>query len=112
MYTEIFNSDYQIRVGKNQQENDYIIRTSSQTSLWFHLKDFPSAHATVTNIKKPGVYGKDVIFRVATLVKDAAKQGVNNLQKVSVNYLPIKNVKRTEIPGKVILTKSPKIIQV
>ena len=112
MYTEIFNSDYQIRVGKNQQENDYIIRTSSQTSLWFHLKDFPSAHATVTNIKKPGIYTREVIIRIASLVKDNSKNGVNNLQKVSVNYLPIKNVKRTETPGKVILTKSPKTIQV
>lgn len=112
MYTEIFNSDYQIRVGKNQEENDYIVRTSSQTSLWFHLRDFPSAHASVTNIKKPGVYSRDVIFRTALLVKDASKQGVNNLQKVSVNYLPIKNVKRTEIKGKVILAKSPKVVQV
>ena len=111
MYTEVFNGNFHIRLGKNQQENDTIVRTSPQTALWFHLKDFPSAHAVVTNIVKPGIYDKDVI-RAATLIKDNVKQGVNNLQKLSVNYLPIKNVKRTEIPGQVILTKSPKIIQV
>ena len=112
MYTEVFNGNYHIRVGKTQQENDTIVRTSPQTAMWFHLKDFPSAHAVVTNIVKPGIYEREVIIRAATLVKDNAKQGVNNLQKLSVNYLPIKNVKRTEIPGQVIMTKSPKIIQV
>ena len=112
MYTEVFNADYHIRLGKTQIENDNIVRTSPQTALWFHLKDFPSAHAVVTNITKPGKYDYAVVIRAATLVKDNAKQGVNNLQKVSVNYLPIKNVKRTEIQGQVILTKTPKMIQV
>ena len=112
MYTEVFNGDYHIRVGKNQQENDNIVRTSPQSALWFHLKDFPSAHAVVTNIVKPGKYDNAVIIRAATLVKDSAKQGVNNLQKVSVNYLPIKNVRRTEILGQVFLRKAPKTIHV
>jgi predicted ribosome quality control (RQC) complex YloA/Tae2 family protein len=112
MYTEIFNGDYQIKVGHNQHENDFIIRTASQNTLWFHLKDFPSAHATITNITKPGKYDSAAIVRAASLVKVHAKNGVNNLQKLSVNYLPIKNVKRTETPGKVIMTKSPQTIQV
>ena len=117
MYSEIFNANYQIRLGKNQQENDTIIRTSPQTALWFHLKDFPSGHAVVTNIsniKKSGLglglYDKEVIIRAATLVKENSKIGVNNLYKVSVNYLPIKNVKRTDIPGQVILTKTPNVV--
>jgi predicted ribosome quality control (RQC) complex YloA/Tae2 family protein len=112
MYTEIFNGDYQIKVGHNQNENDLLIRSAPQTALWFHLKDFPSAHATITNITKPGKYDSAAIVRTASLVKIHAKNGVNNLQKVSVNYLPIKNVKRTETPGKVILTKSPQTIQI
>lgn len=112
MYTEVFNGDYQIKVGLNQHENDLLIRAAPQTALWFHLKDFPSAHATITNITKQGKYDNLAIIRAASLVKTHAKNGVNNLQKVSVNYLPIKNVKRTETPGKVIMTKSPKTIQV
>jgi len=112
MYTEIFNGDYQIKVGQNQHENDIIIRSAPQTALWFHLKDFTSAHATITNITKPGKYDTIAIIRIASLVKIHAKSGVNSLQKLSVNYLPIKNVKRTETPGKVIMTKTPKTIQV
>ena len=112
MYTEVFNGDYQIKVGQNQHENDLLIRSAPQTALWFHLKDFPSAHATITNITKPGKYDSAAIVRAASLVKVHAKNGVNNLQKLSVNYLPIKNVKRTETPGKVIMTKSPQTIQI
>ena len=114
MYTEIFNIDYQIKVGRNQKENDILIRTAPQNAFWFHLADFPSAHAilTKTNTTKPGKYDTIAIIRAASLVKIHAKSGVNNLQKLSVNYLPIKNVKRTETPGKVIMTKTPKTIQV
>ena len=110
MYTEVFNADYHIMLGKNQKENDTLVRTSPQNALWFHLRDFPSSHAVVTNTKTPGVYDSTVVIRAATLVKDNAKQGVNNLQKVSINYLPIKNVKRTDVPGQVILTKTPKTV--
>lgn len=110
MYTEVFNADYHIRLGKNQKENDTLVRTSPQNALWFHLRDFPSGHAVVTNTSTPGVYDSIVVMRAATLVKESAKQGVNNLQKVSVNYLPIKNVKRTDVPGQVILTKTPKTV--
>jgi hypothetical protein len=118
MYTEIFNGDYQIKVGHNQNENDLLIRSAPQTALWLHLKDFPSAHAILTKINtttrqsNQTKYETIAIFRAASLVKIHAKNGVNNLQKLSVNYLPIKNVKRTETPGKVIMTKSPQTIQV
>ena len=117
MYTEVFNGDYQIKVGQNQHENDLLIRSAPQTALWFHLKDFPSAHATLTKINttrpsNQAKYDSLAVIRAASLVKVHAKNGVNNLQKLSVNYLPIKNVKRTEIPGKVAMTKSPQTIQV
>jgi hypothetical protein len=114
MYTEIFNGDYQIKVGHTQNENDVIIRSAPQHAFWFHLADFPSAHAilTKTNTTKPGKYDGAAIVRAASLVKIHAKKSVNSLQKLSVNYLPIKNVKRTETPGKVIMTKTPKMIQI
>ena len=117
MYTEVFNGDYQIKVGQNQHENDLLIRSAPQTALWFHLKDFPSAHAILAKINttrqsNQTKYDTLAIIRAASLVKIHAKNGVNNLQKLSVNYLPIKNVKRTETPGKVIMTKSPQTIQI
>jgi predicted ribosome quality control (RQC) complex YloA/Tae2 family protein len=112
MYSEIFNGDYAIQVGANQAENDALVKKAPQHAMWFHLKDFPSAHAMVVNTAKPGTYGADVIQRAATLVKERASFGVRSLQNVGVNYLPIKCVRRTETPGKVIMLKSPKCIHV
>ena len=112
MYSEIFNSAYTIQVGANQAENDALVKRAPQHAMWFHLKDFPSAHAVVVNTAKAGTYDTDVIRRAATLVKDRAAPGVRSLQNVGVNYLLMKWVRRTETPGKVIMTKAAKCIQV
>ena len=112
MYSEIFNGDYAIKVGANQVENDALVKQSPQHAMWFHLKDFPSAHAVVVNTAKAGTYDTVVIKRAATLVKDRAAPGIRGLRSVGVNYLAIKHVRRTETPGAVIMLKSPKCIQV
>ena len=112
MYSEIFNGTYAIQVGANQAENDALIKRAPQHAMWFHLKDFPSAHAVVINTAKAGTYDTDVIKRAATLVKDRAAPGIRSLQNAGVNYLLMKWVRRTETPGKVIMLKSPKCIQV
>ena len=112
LYTEVFNTDYAIRVGSNKGENDSLVKRAPQHAMWFHLKDFPSAHAVVVNTVKPGVFDTDVIRRAATLVKDRAAPGVRNLRGVGVNYLLAKHVRRTEVPGKVIMLKTPFCIQI
>jgi predicted ribosome quality control (RQC) complex YloA/Tae2 family protein len=110
MYSEIFNGDYEIRIGANQAENDALVKKAPQHAMWFHLKDFPSAHAVVINTAK--TYDAEVIRRAATLVKERAAPGVRNLQTVGVNYLTIKYVRRTETPGKVIMLKAAKCVQI
>ena len=112
MYSEIFNGNYAIRVGANQAENDALVKRAPQHAMWFHLKDFPSAHAVVVNTAKAGTCDADAIRRAATLVKECAAPGVRNLHSVGVNYLTIKYVRRTETPGKVIMLKTPKCIQI
>jgi predicted ribosome quality control (RQC) complex YloA/Tae2 family protein len=112
MYTEIFNGDYKIYIGANQAENDALVKKAPQHAMWFHLKDFPSAHAVVVNTVKAGVIDADVIRRAATLVKERAAPGVRSLQNVGVNYLLMKWVRCTETPGKVIMLKAAKCVQV
>jgi predicted ribosome quality control (RQC) complex YloA/Tae2 family protein len=112
MYSEIFNGDYKIYIGANQAENDALIKKAPQHATWFHLKDFPSAHAIVVNTAKAGVIDAEVIRRAATLVKERAAPGVRTLKNVGVNYLTIKYVQRTETPGTVIMTKTAKCIQI
>jgi predicted ribosome quality control (RQC) complex YloA/Tae2 family protein len=112
MYSEIFNIDYKICIGANQAENDALVKGAPQHAMWFHLKDFPSAHAVVVNTAKAGTYDADVIRRAATLVKERAAVNVRGLRSVGVNYLPAKYVRRTETPGKVIMTKAAKCIHI
>ena len=112
MYTEIFNDTYTIQVGANQAENDALVKKAPQHAMWFHLNDFPSAHAVVVNTAKAGTYDSEVIRRAATLVKERAAVNIRGLNRVGVNYLPIKCVRRTETPGKVIMTKTAKCIQI
>ena len=112
MYSEIFNGDYTIQVGSNQAENDALIKKAPQHAMWFHLKDFPSAHAVVVNTAKAGVIDAEVIRRAATLVKERSAPGIRGLRSVGVNYLTIKHVRRTETLGKVIMLKATKCIQV
>ena len=112
MYSEIFNGDYAIQVGANQNDNDALIKKAPQHAMWFHLKDFPSAHAVVVNTAKSGTYDAVVIKRAATLVKERAALSIRGLRIVGVNYLAIKYVRRTETQGKVIMLKSPKCIQI
>ena len=112
MYSEIFNGNYAIQVGANQAENDALVKRAPQHAMWFHLKDFPSAHAVVVNTAKAGTYDADAIRRAATLVKERAAPGIRSLQNVGVNYLLANYVRRTETPGNVIMTKAAKCIHI
>jgi len=96
-----------IRIGENQEENDQIITEAKQTDLWFHLHNMSSCHLILSCSKKyPAT--KQMIYYCAVLVKDNTK--FKNLSKVSVNYTEIRNVKKTDIKGKVIL--KDKIIKI
>lgn len=112
MYSEIFNVNYEIRVGANKAENDALIKKSSQHAMWFHLKDFPSPHVVVVNTTNAGEFDAEVIRRAAMLVKQRSAVSIRGLRKVGVNYLAVKHVQRTETPGTVIMLRAPKCIQV
>lgn len=109
MLTEIYQEKYLIEVGKNQFENDELIKKSSQKSLWFHLEGVPSAHGILTSINgdKPS---KDVIKYVASIIKHHSK--FKEMHRIRVQYIELSKVRRTNIPGKVILTKNPDYVTI
>jgi len=109
MYSEIFNINYQIEIGRNQAENDQLIRTSRQNSVWFHLKDQPSPHGILTCLTNIEI-DRVVIKRTAELVKSFSK--AKNLNKVSIEYIELSKIKTTNTPGLVVLKKTPKYIVV
>ena len=109
MYTEIFNINYRIEIGRNQMENDRLIKISRQNSIWFHLKDQPSPHGVITLLNNSPL-DKEVIHRTAQLVKSFSK--AKNQNNVSVEYISLSKIKTTNIPGTVVLKKTPQYVVV
>jgi predicted ribosome quality control (RQC) complex YloA/Tae2 family protein len=86
-----------IKIGKNCKDNFDLIDLADPEDLWFHLRDFPSAH---------GFLDKDYITKenirlVAGMIKAKSKQ--KNEKNIVVEYLPVKFVKKTKLTGTVIL---------
>jgi predicted ribosome quality control (RQC) complex YloA/Tae2 family protein len=98
---------FNISIGRNQNENDKLIKEGSQNDLWFHLKDNPSPHGFIhsdTN-EEPN---KEVIYRTAQLVKQFSK--FRSYSKVIIIYVELKHIKCTDVPGAVIIKKKTKEI--
>ena len=62
VYTEIININvsqlggiYTIKIGRNEKENDELIRKSDKNDLWFHLEDNPSPHGFISVTVNEGV---------------------------------------------------------
>src|SRR5947209_3036296 len=89
-----------IKIGKNQDENDKIISDAKQNDLWFHLSNLTSCHV-ILEYSKDYPISNQMIYYCAKLVKENTK--FKNLPKLTVNYTEIKNIKKTEIKGKVII---------
>ena len=109
MYTEIFNVNYKIEIGRNQMENDKLLKTSRQNSIWFHLKDQPSPHGILTCLNNSKL-DRDGIKRTAELVKAYSK--AKDLNKISVEYIERSKITTTTTPGLVYLKKTPNYIMV
>ena len=67
----------------------------------------PSAHGILTSIhgEKPN---KDAIKYIASIVKQRSK--LKDTHRIKVQYIELSKVRRTEVPGKVILIKKPEYV--
>jgi len=90
-----------IMIGENKDDNDLIISQAKQSDIWFHLANLPSCHVIIENSKENPVT-KEMIKYCCLLVKQNTKY--KNIGKLRVQYCSIKQVKRTNEPGKVTLT--------
>ena len=93
---------YDIYVGKNNKQNDYLtLKIARSNDLWFHTKDIPGSHVIIS--KKQGEEIPDeVILKAAKLA--ALHSKAKGLAKTPVDYTIIKNVKKPSgaKPGMVI----------
>ena len=92
-----------IKIGKNAAENFNIIDSANPNDLWFHLKNLPSCHV-ILETNANGINYSDI--------RQAAEQCLANtkyreMNSVYVEYLPVNDVVKTNVPGKVILKHKP-----
>ncbi|PLV57372.1 NFACT family protein [Thermotoga sp. SG1] len=93
---------FKILVGRNNRQNDELVRNSSKEDLWFHAHEMPGAHVVVkTNGRK---IPEEVIEYAASLAAGYSKG--KNSGKVPVDYTFIKYVRKPKgfKPGMVIYT--------
>jgi predicted ribosome quality control (RQC) complex YloA/Tae2 family protein len=124
VYTEIITTapahTWTIKIGRNEKENDTLIRNSNKNDLWFHLEDNPSPHGFISstpsapsapsaptpNAEPP----HELIYKTALLVKKYSN--CKHIPSVSVIYTKIENVGLTKKLGTVIIKKKTNKINV
>lgn len=42
---------FKISIGRNEKANEYLLKIAKKDDLWFHVKDYPSAHVIITSNK-------------------------------------------------------------
>ena len=104
VYIETYEN-FTIKIGRNDEENDNLIKEGGQNDLWFHIKNNPSPHGIIHCDTKEEPT-KDVIYKTAELVKSFSKY--KDLSKITIIYTKLKNIKRTDVLGSVIIKNKTK----
>ncbi len=122
VYTEIITDSahtWAIKIGRNEKENDALIRNSNKNDLWFHLEDNPSPHGFISSTPSapsaPAPFycpdpSRPLIYKTALLVKKYSN--CKHIPSVSVIYTKIENVCLTNKLGTVIIKKKTNKINV
>lgn len=103
-----YNSDLEVLVGQNAQDNWDIIDISNQNDIWFHLENNPSSHVILkipTDCKK---IHKQTLLYCAMICKETSK--FSHHKKLTIIYTEIKNITKGIDIGSVHTKKIKKII--
>lgn len=111
VYTEIITDSvhtWTIKIGRNEKENDTLIRNSNKHDLWFHLEDNPSPHGFISYNPPPNPDTQPfhdpshtIIYKTALLVKKYSN--CKHIPHVSVIYTKIENICLTKKLGTIII---------
>lgn len=97
--------EYMLSIGRNKEENDKLIKTSSQNDIWFHLENVSGPHF-VLKVGEDNVVSKCVLNKIGQLFRDY-KSGLG--RHYNVIYTEIKNVQRTSNVGQVVPRRVKKL---
>lgn len=83
---------FDIYVGKNNRQNDYLtMKFATGADLWFHAKDLAGAHVLIKNPDRREIPGQ-VIKKAASLAAERSRG--KDLRSVAVDYTLKKHVKK------------------
>jgi predicted ribosome quality control (RQC) complex YloA/Tae2 family protein len=104
--TETFvwkNTEYEILIGKNRQENWELIDNANPADVWFHIADFPSCHVFLINKANArlGEIDRQILKRCACLCKSNTSS--KNAKKIDILYTSVENIHKGKEVGSVIL---------
>ena len=87
----ISSDGFQILVGKNNLQNDYLTtKVAEKQDMWFHTKNIPGSHVVVLS---NGQEFTDKTLEEAAIIA-ATNSKASNSRLVAVDYTPIKYVKK------------------
>ena len=100
---EFGSCKFTISVGGNSDDNDTLVRQSEPEDYWVHISDFPSAHAVI----KPRTAGKFPLrpIKKACLMVKQKSSKCKSMQKLQFDVTKIKHLEPTSVPGKVVVRK-------
>lgn len=92
-YLEMYYNDVLIRVGRNNIQNDYLLKHANRNHYWFHIDQYHGSHVIVCSSELTD----ELIVFAATLAAQYSQ--AKTASNVSVNYTQVRNVKRTKVKG-------------
>ena len=111
-YISALGDDVEYIIGQHASENFKIIDDSKEDDIWFHINNEPSGHVIAIipdNKKFSKKQIRQIITQGALVCKENSKY--KSQRDLEVVYAHVKNVEKTNIVGKVMITNS-KIISV
>ena len=55
MIEEVFKN-YTIKLGRNQDENDELVKNAEPDDYWLHVSNYPSPHCIIVNPSKKRIH--------------------------------------------------------
>jgi predicted ribosome quality control (RQC) complex YloA/Tae2 family protein len=105
IYIQKLKQNVVFTIGKNASGNDEAISDAGPEDIWFHLDGQSSCHVIAQVPDEMGRKERGYILRKgAELCKQNSRE--KSKKNVEVIYAKIKNIVKTEIPGKVIVSES------
>ena len=86
----ISSDGFEIYVGKNNRQNDELLKFANQDDIWMHTKNFPGSHVIVR--AKNGEISDAALETAVNLAAFYSKGRASSM--VPVDYCPRKNVKK------------------